>query len=313
MDLIRKLKSLDPVQFLGTRRVFGLFTMMCVFACLFVASGKAATDDKPGMGGTDRIGVGVIGQSENDTDIPADEPLCYTAYVVQPGDYLSTIAEKFNVTQDSIVSLNNITQGRFLRIGQIFKIPNRSGIMYKAKAGETVQEIAQKNSIAADSIIEANGLFSETVGEDKRLFLPDACLDFYYMKEVAGELFRRPVAGYKSSPWGWRNDPFSGVRSFHNGLDLAAATGTPVYAAMEGRIIDVGYSTILGNYIGISHHLGYQTFYGHLSKISVKTGQYVVMGQYIGNVGSTGYSTGSHLHFSVLKWGRSLDPRIVMR
>jgi murein DD-endopeptidase MepM/ murein hydrolase activator NlpD len=103
------------------------------------------------------------------------------------------------------------------------------------------------------------------------------------------------------------------VRSFHNGLDLAAANGTPVYAAMEGRVIDAGYSTILGNYIGISHHLGYQSFYGHLSKVSVKTGQYVVMGQYIGNVGSTGYSTGSHLHFSVLKWGRSLDPRIVMR
>src|SRR5512133_1373202 len=111
MDLIRKLKTLDPVQLLGTRRVFGSFIMTCVFACLFVASGKAPRDDAAGMGGADRIGVGVIGQSENDADIPADEPLCYTAYVVQPGDYLSTIAEKFNVTQDSIVSFNNITQG----------------------------------------------------------------------------------------------------------------------------------------------------------------------------------------------------------
>lgn len=314
MDLVRKLKSLDPVQILGTRRVFGLCLAVWVFACLFVSSGKAPATAGAGVGGSDRIGVGVIGQSESGADIPEDEGLCYTAYVVKPGDYLSTIAEKFNVTQDSIVSMNGITHGRYLQPGQTFKIPNHSGIMYSAKAGETVQEIARKNSISSDRIIEANGLFSETITEDRKLFLPDAHLDDFFMREVAGELFRNPAhCYYYSSYFGWRKDPFTGVRSFHNGLDIAAGYGTPICAAMEGRVVDTGYSTVLGNYIGISHHSGYQTVYGHLSKIGVSIGQYVNLGQYIGNVGSTGYSTGAHLHFTVLKWGRSIDPRIVMR
>src|SRR5512147_748446 len=115
MTLVRKLRTLDPIQVLGSGRVFGMFVAACAFACLFVSSGRLASSGSPGVGGSDRIGVGVIGQSEAGAEIPEDEALCYSAYVVQPGDYLSTIAEKFNVTQDSIVSLNGITQGRFLK------------------------------------------------------------------------------------------------------------------------------------------------------------------------------------------------------
>lgn len=308
----RKLNTLDPIQILGTKRAFGLFSMAWVFACLFIASGKASTAGNPGMGGADRIGVGVLGLSESGNEIPEDEPLCYSAYSISQGDSLSKVAERFNVTLDTIVSFNNIKNARNLRAGQTLKIPSQSGIVYQAKAGDTVAALAKEYDISGDRIIEANGLFSESIQAEKRLFLPDARLSSFYLREVSGELFRYPLHSFwLSSYFGWRKDPFSGVRSFHNGLDMAASYGSPIYAAMEGRVVDAGYSTVLGNYIGISHHSGYQTFYGHLSKKGVSVGQYVNLGQYIGNVGSTGYSTGDHLHFSVLKWGRSVNPLIV--
>lgn len=309
---LKKLRSLDPVQILGTRRAFGLFAMAWVFACLFLSSGKPAATGNPGMGGADRIGVGVLGLTESGADIPEDEPLCYSAYVIQQGDSLSKVAERFNVTLDTIVSFNAIKNARNLRAGQTLKIPSQSGIVYTAKAGDTVASLAEEYKISGDRIIEANGLFSATLSADERLFLPDARLSSFYLREISGELFRYPLRSFwLSSYYGWRKDPFTGARSFHNGLDMAAAHGNPVYAAMEGKIVDAGWSPILGNYIGISHHSGYQTFYGHLSKIGVSVGQYVNVGQYIGNVGNTGYSTGSHLHFSVLKWGRTVNPSIV--
>jgi murein DD-endopeptidase MepM/ murein hydrolase activator NlpD len=283
-----------------------------VLACLLTASGSEAAQDNAGMGGADRIGVGVLGLSESAADIPEDEPLRYSAYIVKQGDFPSKIAEQFNVTLDTIVSFNSIENARGLREGQTLKIPNQSGILYQVKAGQTTAELAKSFNISNDRIIEANGLFSEAITESRKIFLPDAVLPNYRIREISGELFRWPVRGWVSSPFGYRKDPFSGTRSYHNGLDVAVEYGTAVQAAMEGTVVDTGYSPILGNYIGISHHFGYQTLYGHLSKISVKVGQYVKAGQYVGNAGTSGYSTGSHLHFSVLKNGKTINPLITL-
>ncbi len=305
-------KSIDPILLLARPKVISAACLILLSSWLFLASAPCPNQAPPGMGGADRIGVGILGLTENQSDIPEDEPLSYTAYMIKSGDVLSRVAEQFNVTLDTIVSVNDIKNARGMRIGQTIKIPSQSGIMYAAKAGETLAELAQKFDIPSDRIIEANGLFSETMLEDKRLFLPNARLSSFALREISGELFRWPARGWISSYFGWRKDPFSGTRTFHNGLDIAANYGSPVAASMEGRVVDSGFSPILGYYVGISHHSGYQTFYGHLSKIGVSTGQYVNLGQYIGNVGSSGYSTGAHLHFSVLKWGRSVNPQIVM-
>lgn len=116
------------------------------------------------------------------------------------------------------------------------------------------------------------------------------------------------VMGYLSSNYGWRIDPISGKRSFHTGIDIAANYGATVYAYTNGTILEAGFDATKGNYVKIKHSGGITTSYLHLSKILVKKGETVKVGQKIGQVGSTGYSTGNHLHFLVAKNGVNLNP-----
>ncbi len=117
-----------------------------------------------------------------------------------------------------------------------------------------------------------------------------------------------PVTGTITSPFGYRPNPFGGGMEFHQGLDIAAPTGTTVTAAAGGTIISAGWYGGYGNYILIDHGGGMATGYGHLSQIFVSAGQQVQKGQAIGAVGSTGMSTGPHLHFEVRINGKPTDP-----
>lgn len=114
--------------------------------------------------------------------------------------------------------------------------------------------------------------------------------------------------GRLSSGYGYRTHPISGVRTFHNGIDIAAPTGTGVYAYASGTVISVSQDNTLGKYIAIDHGNGLVTRYLHLSKFNVSKGDKVKTGDRIGSVGNTGYSTGSHLHFEVLKNGSYQNP-----
>ncbi|KAF0223789.1 MAG: Peptidase [Erysipelotrichaceae bacterium] len=116
------------------------------------------------------------------------------------------------------------------------------------------------------------------------------------------------VSGQLSSNYGWRNDPISGIRKFHNGLDIASNYGTPIYSYTNGTVSEAGWDNTKGYYVMIQHNGGIKTIYLHMSKVLVSKGQSVKVGQKIGQVGSTGYSTGSHLHFSVMKNGSYLNP-----
>jgi murein DD-endopeptidase MepM/ murein hydrolase activator NlpD len=120
--------------------------------------------------------------------------------------------------------------------------------------------------------------------------------------------FSWPVTGTITSPFGWRSNPFGGAPEFHQGLDIAAPTGTTVTAAAGGTVIMAQWYGGYGNYILIDHGGGYSTGYGHLSAIYVSQGQTVQRGQAIGAVGSTGQSTGPHLHFEVRINGKPVDP-----
>lgn len=120
--------------------------------------------------------------------------------------------------------------------------------------------------------------------------------------------FSWPVTGTITSPFGWRSNPFGGAPEFHQGLDIAAPSGTTVTAAAAGTIIMAQWYGGYGNYILIDHGGGYSTGYGHLSAIYVSTGQSVSRGQAIGAVGSTGQSTGPHLHFEIRIAGKPVDP-----
>lgn len=125
-----------------------------------------------------------------------------------------------------------------------------------------------------------------------------------------GGMFQMPCPGYKrvSSDYGTRMHPTLGVQKFHNGVDFAAASGTPILAAYSGNVVAASYNSSMGNYVMIDHGDGLYTIYMHASKLYVSSGQSVSKGDQIAAVGSTGRSTGPHLHFSVRLNGNYVSP-----
>ncbi len=117
-----------------------------------------------------------------------------------------------------------------------------------------------------------------------------------------------PVRGWITSPFGNRTSPFSGILKFHEGLDIAAQTGTPVMAPADGVIIKAGFSTGYGNMVEISHGYGIKTIFAHNSRLNVKAGQRVRRGDVISYVGDSGSSTGPHLHYEVRLNGLPVNP-----
>lgn len=117
-----------------------------------------------------------------------------------------------------------------------------------------------------------------------------------------------PTKGYLSSGYGYRKDPFTGLREFHPGIDISNHRGTPIYAPADGKIASVRTNGGLGKMISINHGYGLKTRFGHLSEYKVKVGQSVKRGDIIGLMGSTGYTTGPHLHYEIIKDGKHVNP-----
>jgi murein DD-endopeptidase MepM/ murein hydrolase activator NlpD len=235
------------------------------------------------------------------------------AYTVRQGDTIGQLAQDFGLNQDTLLSINGIKNSRLLQIGQMLKIPNQDGILYAVKKGDTLAGIAERYETKTQEIQTVNELFSEGVNSNTVLFIPGARLDQTDLQEINGDLFLWPVRGYITSPYGYRGSPFTGERQFHSGLDIGAGMGTPIKAAMAGRVSAVGYDATSGNYVVITHHSGYRTLYAHMNIVRVKSGAYVRTGDHIGDVGSTGLSTGPHLHFTVYKNGVTVNPRALMK
>jgi len=116
-----------------------------------------------------------------------------------------------------------------------------------------------------------------------------------------------------SSPYGWRDDPFTGERAFHGGLDIAAPAGTAVLATADGTVRAIGEHPRLGKYVMLRFPDGSEATYGHLESITVGSGQKVVRGETLGGVGSSGRSTGPHLDYRVKVAGQSVDPLPLLR
>lgn len=120
--------------------------------------------------------------------------------------------------------------------------------------------------------------------------------------------FIRPISGYISSTFGSRTDPIDGSSSYHKGIDYASGYGTPIAASKSGTVIYAGYNGGYGQCVMIDHGDGYVTLYGHMQDYYVSYGQTISQGEILGEVGSTGWSTGPHLHFEIRKDGVPLDP-----
>lgn len=239
--------------------------------------------------------------------------ITYQTYRVKQGDMIGFIADEFGITQDTIISVNNIKQSRLIQIGQYLKIPSMPGIIYTVKKnGETPESIAKKYEINAEKCALVNNLEKDSsLSAGVSLFLPEAELDWMTRQEINGDLFKKPIHSryWLSSRYGWRNSPFNpSKRTFHGGIDMACNLGTPIYAALDGKVTATGYDATYGNYVIITHHSGYKTLYGHMNRITCRKGNYVYANTKIGEVGSTGMSTGPHLHFTVYKNGKTINP-----
>ncbi len=244
------------------------------------------------------------------------EAVSFQTYTVKAGDSISTISRKFGLSNIStLIAVNNISNVRTLRSGQKLRIPSTDGLVYKVQAGDSLNSLSVKYHVSVEEILDANDLSSETLSKGAELFIPGAKMDMRELRKAMGELFIYPIkAGWRlTSKFGPRKDPFTGVASNHTGIDMACPTGTPIRAAMSGKVAYVGWSNIFGNYVIINHGNGYQTLYGHMSQTLAKKGQEVDHNTKIGLVGSTGYSTGPHLHFTVYKNGNLVDPLSLLK
>lgn len=228
-------------------------------------------------------------------------------YVVREGDNLSQIASMFNVSVNTIAWANDINRGSKITPGQTLVILPISGVKYEVKKGDTVKSIAKKLNSDADEIIQFNDLSGGgQLAEGQTIIVPNG--------EIAPAPSTKP--GLKSSPVRGANGPsYAGYylrpiadgrksQGLHgyNGVDLADSCGTPVMASASGDVIisrEGGWNGGYGNYVVVSHSNGTQTLYSHLSSNIVSAGWHVVKGQVIGYIGSTGKSTGCHLHFEV--------------
>lgn len=298
--------------------------------CVVVLGGAVIFGNRPfalenenGQGGLETPGMPVVTdeiaeigeESFTQNLLPEDSyNLSYISYRVKKGDMVSVIAEKFGVTQDSIISVNSIRSSRLIQIGQFLKIPTMPGILYTVKKeGETPKSISEKYEVDADKFAAVNHVALEaSYNAGETVFVPDANLDWVTRQEINGDLFKKPIHAhwYRSSRFGWRASPFTGNRSYHSGVDMACPSGTPIYAAMVGTVTAKGFNSTYGNYVIIAHHSGYKTLYGHMSAFAqkLKVGDFVNQDTKIGFVGSTGLSTGPHLHFTVFKNGKQINP-----
>ncbi len=255
--------------------------------------------------------------SDHDTGVAVNDyvsAVTFKDYTVKKGDTVSGIASGAGLRNfGTLLSVNNIDNARRISVGQVLRIPSADGLLYTVKKGETLAGIAAAHNVSVTALLDANDLTNETLSVGQKLFIPGAALSSFELRKALGELFIYPIHGRLTSPFGYRSDPFTGARSFHSGVDLAAPTGTSVKATLDGRIAETGFNRIYGNYVIITHDRGYQSLYGHLSAIYVKRGQYVTQGAVVGAVGNTGYSTGPHLHLSIYKNGSLINPFSVLK
>lgn len=269
------------------------------------------TDPNPAKGGgditiVDNALLAEAGPEGTLADIAGHEgsSTAISLYVVRSGDTLSEIAQMFNVTVNTIRWANEISSATALKEGQTLVILPVSGVRHSVAKGETLASIAKKYKGDIDEILDYNGLAAGVVlAVGDIVIIPD------------GEIATPPRAVATSPLRGSGGPAISGfyinplpsgrkTQGLHgyNGVDIGAPLGTPFLAAASGVVIiarNGGWNGGYGNYIVIAHDNGTQTLYAHNSHNAVSVGDRVVQGQVIGFVGSTGKSTGSHLHFEV--------------
>jgi murein DD-endopeptidase MepM/ murein hydrolase activator NlpD len=247
-----------------------------------------------------------------------------TTYTVQPGDVIGAIASRFGISVNTILWANDLTARSYIRPGDVLKILPHTGLTHVVKRGDTVKNIANKYQVSTETLIAANHLEADgrdiVVGEE--LFVPDGIkpVPAYVAPVVVRNTTFRDIAAPVPSvtaPAGsnyvWPSEvryisQYFGLH--HTGIDIAGPIGKQIYAAAVGTVIksQCGYNGGYGCHVIIDHGNGIHTLYAHAAQLLVSVGEEVTQGQVIALMGSTGHSTGPHVHFEVRVNGKFQNP-----
>lgn len=244
-------------------------------------------------------------------------------YTVQDGDTISSIAQKFGVSVDTVLWQNNLTDRSKIRVGDILQILPVTGVSHKVQKGDTVYSIAKKYDTSPQAIVDFpyntfvnDETFELAVGQV--IIVPDGVKPserpttprIRQVTPNAGTVvalgtFVWPTSGVITQRFSW----------YHKGIDIANSSAPDILAADAGTVVVAGWPDGhgYGNRVIIDHGNGYKTLYAHLSKIYVVAGQTVNRGSPIGRMGSTGRSTGTHLHLEIIKSGVYLNPLSILK
>lgn len=252
-------------------------------------------------------------------------------YTIQKGDTLSDIARRYGVSITTLHAANVDMSAKRLKPGEKINVPPCDGVMVKVNRGDNLWSICRRHSADLESALAFNQISNvKSIRPGDNLFLPGGKMPVISTSQktyvasagsrstaapLGGLAFAFPVRGRLTSRYGWRTRPMGPTKSkhFHTGIDIAAPHGRTICAAESGQVISACYAGALGNTVVISHRSGYSTVYGHAAKLLVKSGQQVKKGEPIALVGSTGRSTGPHVHFEVRKGGKHVDPMQVLK
>ncbi len=236
------------------------------------------------------------------------EPL---AYNVEVGDTLYSIGSKFKVSVDALKYVNNLTDYSVLRVGQTLSVPPVAGLIHKVESGDTLNSIAAKYDIPAQAIADFNYILDTThLKLGAELVIPGGKVPKVVVPAIINEgapsVGRPSTVTANKSFCTWPTTVRIITQNFswyHNGIDIATPHGIgmpPLMACTGGTVIRAGWDPWgLGLHVRIDHGNGYVTIYGHMSRLDVSYGQKVGRGEILGLMGSTGNSTGPHVHFMV--------------
>jgi len=273
--------------------------------CLFAFASLTTAFIVSEKGSIKRQVVKVMSPAQLEKSISSSQ-MHLDAYAKQIGELQARIM-RLDAQNKRLVKLAGIGSGK--KIGQKAKDSDMKpvdGIVAPGVGGPLVNAMPMTESDLQAAIAE---LASAVGDRDEYMnYIEADVLQHSVLKDMLPNA--KPVsADYRSSSYGWRIDPFNGNRAFHEGLDFTAATGTKIRAAGDGIVIAAVHMPAYGNLVKLNHGAGLETRYAHASKLLVKNGDRVVKGQVIALVGTTGRSTGPHLHYEIRLNGSPLDPR----
>jgi murein DD-endopeptidase MepM/ murein hydrolase activator NlpD len=235
-------------------------------------------------------------------------------------DTFDELAKKFNLSEETLRSLNGYNNYNEPKPESALLIPSKDGIFHVVHPGQGLADIAKAYQVSLMSVLEANHRTNDSdLKPGEILYLPKARYlsnrDVHWLALIAlttQKTFMKPTTGRFADGFGQRVDPISGKVRFHAGLDLAPGLGARVVAAQDGIVIWAGVRAGFGRLIILDHGNQLTTWYAHLEQILVKPRQIVKKGDLIGKVGSSGRTTGPHLHFEVRLNNKPQNPLLYL-